>query len=69
MLKFFSLVNILKIKSALTEVNAQKTQTPMSRNKPLIAQERTCDSIKWNLHFYQIRNDRIRKKGYKYTHK
>ena len=36
----------------------------MSRNKPLIAQERTCDSIKWNLHFYQIRNDRIRKKGH-----
>ena len=39
MLKFFSLVNLLKIKSAPTEVDAQKTQTPIVAKLTITKQE------------------------------
>ena len=50
---------LLKIKSAATEVTAQKTQTPIVA-KPINVKRGVNAPIqtsRWNLHFYQIQLD------------
>lgn len=44
----------LKIKSAPTEADAQKTQTPIVAKLTLLKQTLTLLFTRWNLHFYQI---------------
>ena len=43
-----------KIKSAPTEADAQKTQTPIVAQQFYIEQASKHFSLGWNLHFYQI---------------
>ena len=54
-----------KIKSAPTEADAQKTQTPIVAQQFYIEQASKHFSLGWNLPFYQIQNSEKPKKGYK----
>ena len=51
-----------KIKSAPTEADAQKTQTPIVAQQFYIEQASKHFSLGWNLHFYQIQIVKSQKK-------
>ena len=52
-----------KIKSAPTEADAQKTQTPIVAQQFYIEQASKHFSLGWNLHFYQTQIVKSQKKG------